>query len=374
MLANDTTARPLIGVFGSRTGEEEIAALVPSVREGWMGLGPRVTELEEEFSRRLGVGFVMTDSGSNALHLAVAALDLPAGSDIVLPSFTWVACANAVMLAGHRPVWADVELTTQNVTPETVERALTPRTRAVMVVHYAGLPVDVDGIAALGVPVIEDAAHAVDASIDGRRCGALGDVAILSFDSVKNLASPDGGGVASPRPEVIERARRLRYCGVGAAGSQRAGRQSRWWEHDVLAPFPRALPNDVSASVALAQLDRLEDNQRRRTEVWEAYDGALGALDWLELPPPPPPGVRHGRFTYLVRVGGGRRDALAHHLLEHGIYSTLRYPPLHRQPVFGTTASLPATEELAEQGLNLPLHPRLTDEEVERILEAIHCF
>jgi aminotransferase len=242
-----------------------------------------------------------------------------------------------------------------------------------MVVHYAGKAADVDGIAALGLPVIEDAAHAVDSTLGGRPVGTFGDVGVFSFDSVKNVATPDGGGVTSPREDVLERVRRLRYCGIGGSGFDRSARGGRWWEHENARPFPRAIPNDVSASIALAQLARLGENQERRRRVWEAYREAFGDLGWLALPPEPAAGERHSWFTYLVRVLDGRRDELAHALLAQGIYTTLRYHPLHL--VLGPGGPpLPNAEQLNEQALNLPLHPRLTVEDVERVIEAVRSF
>lgn len=364
----------MIGVFGARTGPEELEALSASVLEGWMGMGPRVAEFERALEAHLGAPAVMVDSGSNALHAAIAALDLPPASDVVLPSFTWVACANAVVLAGHRPVFADVDLATQNVTAEHVEAVRTPRTAAVMVVHYAGLPVEMEPIDALGLPIVEDAAHAVDSAHRGRACGTRGAVGIYSFDAVKNIATPDGGAVTAPDPALLDRVRRLRYCGIGSSGHVRAGADGggRWWEQSAGEVFPRTLPNDVSAGIGLAQLARLGDNQRRRRAVWEHYQRELGAIGALVTPVEPEPGDRHSWFTYFVRVAGGRRDRLAAHLLEHGVYTTLRYHPLHLTGTFGPVErTLPNCERFAEDGLNLPLHPALSDSDVERVVALV---
>jgi aminotransferase len=363
----------MIGVFGAHTGAEELDALAPSVLDGWMGMGPRVAEFEAAMERHIGAPMVMVDSGSNALHAAIVALQLPPGSDVVVPALTWVACANAVALAGHRPIFADVDVATQNVTAVHVEQVLTPRTAAVMVVHYAGRPVDMDDVAALGLPVVEDAAHAVDSVLDGRVCGTLGDVGIYSFDAVKNLATPDGGGVTAADPEILERVRHLRYCGIGASGFSRAGGNgARWWEQPAGEIFPRALPNDVSASIGLAQLQRLAANQARRRAIWAHYQGELADLPWLATPVDPGAGQRHSWFTYFLRVLDGRRDALARKLLDRGIYTTLRYHPLHLAGTFGAPErALPNCELLAEQGLNIPLHPSLTDAEVEQVVAAV---
>jgi dTDP-4-amino-4,6-dideoxygalactose transaminase len=303
----------------------------------------------------------------------VELLDLPPGAEIVLPSFTWVGCANAVALAGHRPVFADVELESGNVDAATVEAAVTDRTAAVMVVHYAGKPAAVDEIAAIGLPVIEDAAHAVDSSLDDRPCGTLGHLGVLSFDSVKNVATPDGGALLTEDGDLAELARRLRHCGIGSSGFDRRG-AGRWWEHGLDRPFPKLLPNDVSAGIGLVQLEKLEAAQRRRRTIWEAYAAGLADIGWLALPPGPGPRERHSWFTYLVRILDGRRDELAEALLERGIYTTLRYHPLHRVRHYAGGAPLPATDRLAEEGLNLPLHPRMSDADVERVVDALTAF
>jgi aminotransferase len=362
----------VIGVFGARVGQEELDAAAPSVLGAWMGMGPRVGEFEAALEEHLGAPVVMVDSGTNALHVAMTVLGLPPGSDVVLPALTWVGCANAVVLAGHRPVFADVDLATQNIAAAHVEQVRTERTAAVMIVHYAGKPVAVPEIASLGLPVVEDAAHAIDSSLDGTACGTIADVGMYSFDAVKNLATPDGGAITSPDSEWLDHARRLRYCGIGKSGFARAGTGGRWWEMPPGEVFPRTLPNDVSASIGLAQLERLGANQQRRREIWRHYQRELADIAWLERPVDPDGGERHSWFTYFVRVLDGSRDRLAQRLLDDGIYTTLRYHPLHLAGTFGTPdRALPNCELLAEQGLNLPLHPALSDADVERIVTAV---
>ena len=360
-------------VFGSSFDERELEAVRDSLERGWIGMGPQVALFEEALGERLGAEVVMVNSGTSALQLAVELLELPPGSEVVLPSFTWVGCAHAVALAGHTPVFADVELESANLTAANVEPALGARTAAVMPVHYAGKPARLDELAELELPMIEDAAHAVDSELRGRRCGAIGRVGVLSFDSVKNLATPDGGAVVTAEPELAERARRLRHCGIGRSGFERRG-EGRWWEHDIERAFPKLLPNDVSAGIGLVQLEKLDAMQERRREIWDAYSAELGHLGWLALPPGPAADERHSWFTYLVRELDGRRDELAGTLLDQGIYTTLRYSPLHRIGPYATPASLPATERLADEGLNLPLHPRMTDADVERVVSALTAF
>jgi aminotransferase len=368
----------MISVFGSDIGDREIAAVTACLRSQWPGFGRNVDRFEQAFAARLGLGsFAMVDSGSNALFMAVRLLDLPPDSEIVVPSFTWVSCAQAVLMAGHRPVFCDVDATTMNVRREDVEACLSLRTAAVMVVHYAGLPVDIDPILALGYPVIEDAAHAVDARHRGRPCGGIGDVGIYSFDAVKNLTAGEGGGITARDPRRSERARRLRYCGIGKSGFDAAtaggGAEQRWWEYAIGEPFIKMLPTNMAAAIAGVQLERLDELQARRREIWDTYDRELADVPGLVRPVAASAGDRHGLFTYCIRVP--ERDRLARQLLAQGIYTTLRYHPLHLNPLYGQTGRrLPNCEQLNEEALSIPLHPRLTGDEVGRVVEAIRGF
>lgn len=365
----------MITVFGSAAGAEEAAEAAEAITGNWMGAGPKVRRFEQDMAERLGVpDLVMTNSGSAALHMAVTLLDLPPGSEVVLPALTWVACAQAVLLAGCVPVFCDVDLDSHNVTADLVAARMTSRTRAVMVVHYAGKPVDMAPVLALGLPVIEDAAHAVDSRHGGRACGTIGTIGIFSFDPVKNLATPDAGAVAARDPALVRRARELRHCGVDKTGFQAREAKSRWWEHQVTAIYPHYGPNDVAAGVGLAQLRKLDRLQERRRAIWETYQERLADLAWITRPLEAADDERHSYFCYTIRVAGGRRDELAHYLLERGIYTTLRYQPLHLLPIFGGAASLPNCEALDGQALSLPLHPRLSGRDLARVIDAVQSF
>jgi len=365
----------VISVFGSKVGQEELDEIRTSLDAQWMGIGPKTRAFEEQFAARLGApGFALLDSGSNSLYLAVTLLDLAPGSEVILPSFTWVSCAHAVLLAGAVPVFCDVDLRTQNVTAEVIAPRLSPRTGAIMVVHYAGKPVRMDPILALGKPVIEDAAHAVDSKLGGRACGTMGAIGAFSFDAVKNLAMGEGGGLTSAVAGMLDRARTLRYCGIGKSGFEASANKDRWWEYDIRACFPKCLPNDIGASIGLAQLRKLDSMQAWRKAIWDRYQQEFAGLGWLERPADPEPDEQHSYFTYFVRVAGGRRDSLAAHLYKRGIYTTVRYHPLHLNPIYRSSAKLPVCERLNEEGLNLPLHPNLSTDEVSRVIEAVAAF
>jgi dTDP-4-amino-4,6-dideoxygalactose transaminase len=367
----------MISVFGSKVGKEEIANVSAVLESQWMGFGKKVSEFEEKFAARLGLGhFAMVDSGSNALYMAVSLLNLPPGSEVIVPAFTWVSCAQAVLLAGHKPVFCDVELDTLNVSRKTVEAAMTENTKAIMVVHFAGKPVDMNPIIELGLPIIEDAAHAVDSTYYGKPCGGIADVGIFSFDAVKNLTTGEGGGITTQKPELIERAKILRYCGIGKSGfeaaASSAGDKSRWWEYNIQEPFIKMLPTNIAGAIGLAQLEKIDELQAYRQQIWDIYQKEFADVSWIVRPPDAEEHEKHSYFTYVIRVPN--RDKLARYLFDADIYTTLRYHPLHLNPLYGSSAKLENCEILNEDSLSIPLHPNLTLEQVDFIVETIKKF
>jgi aminotransferase len=367
----------MISVFGSKVGQEEIANVSAVLESQWMGFGKKVTEFEEKFSQwRHLENFAMVDSGSNALFMAASLLNLPPKSEIIVPSFTWVSCAQAILLAGHKPVFCDVELDTLNVNRELVEKVMGKKTKAIMVVHFAGKPVDLDPILDIGLPVIEDAAHAVDSTYKGKPCGGIADVGIYSFDAVKNLTTGEGGGIATRNKEMIERAKILRYCGIGKSGFEAAaasaGEKNRWWEYNIKEPFIKMLPTNIAAAIGLAQLEKINDLQAFRKKVWDIYQAEFANVSWITRPPEAKEYERHSYFTYAIRVP--KRDKLARYLFDAGVYTTLRYHPLHLNPIYKSRAKLKNSQKLNEDCLSIPLHPNLTLEQVDLIVDTIKKF
>ncbi|MBU4432772.1 DegT/DnrJ/EryC1/StrS family aminotransferase, partial [Patescibacteria group bacterium] len=246
-----------------------------------------------------------------------------------------------------------------------------------MVVHYAGLAVDMDPILALGYPVIEDAAHAVDSTYKCQPCGAIGDVGIFSYDAVKNLTVGEGGGITARLPAHIERAKVMRYCGIGKSGFDSAvssaGDKARWWEYNIQEPFIKMLPTNMAASIGLAQLDRIDVLQARRKMIWDYYQRELETVPGLITPPEAPEEDRHSYFTYCIRVP--HRDELAHYLLREQIYTTLRYHPLHLNSLYGQMdVCLPNCEQLNQDALSIPIHPRMSDGDAEKVVKKIRTF
>lgn len=364
----------MINVFGSKVGDEEIKEITDSIGKQWMGMGPKTKKFEADMAARLGVQkFALVDSGSNGLFMALTLLKLPKGSEVIVPSFTWVSCAQVVMMAGCVPVFCDVDLDTQNITAEMIKPHITDKTSAIMVVHYAGLPVDMDPIMELGYPVIEDACHAVDSTYKGKACGNIGDVGVYSFDAVKNLSMGEGGGVTSKHIEYMERADILRYCGIGKSGFEASTHgKERWWEYNIVEPFIKMNPSDIAAGIGLAQLGKLDELQAYRKKIWDIYQSEFAGEDWIITPQDAVDGDKHSYFTYFIRVPN--RDAMAKYLFENGIYTTLRYHPLHLNPLYQYNGHLKNSEILNEEGLNIPLHPSLSMDDVDKIVTYCKKF
>lgn len=363
----------MISVFGSKYTQEDIDGVVECLKKGWTGIGKNVKKFEETFKERLNVNnFLMVDSGSNGLYLAIKNLNLPMGSEVIVPSFTWVSCAQSILLNNLKPVFCDVDLYTQNVTADLIEEKITKNTSAIMIVHYAGLPVDIKPIINLGYPVIEDSAHAVDSKIDNQYCGTFGDVGVWSFDSVKNLAVGEGGGIYFKNKTLSDKSTQMRYCGVGFSGfdSAKKNSESNWWEYNISNANIKMLPSDIEGSLALTQLKNLNNNQIRRKIIWDEYNNSFKNYNII-TPINCGENETHSYFTYFIQVNEDKRNLIAKTLFELGIYTTLRYHPLHLNEIYQDNSHLKNTEKLNKTGLNIPIHQNLTDNEVNYIIDNL---
>jgi dTDP-3-amino-3,4,6-trideoxy-alpha-D-glucose transaminase len=328
--------------------------------------GPEVEAFEREFAEYLGVSEVVgVGNGTDAITIALMSLDVGAGDDVVVPSFTFYASAEAIPHTGARPVFCDVDPETLCITAETVERALTPQTKAVIAVDLFGRPAPVaelrESLAGRGIAVVEDAAQAAGAELDGRRAGALGDVATFSFFPSKNLfAAGDAGAVATSRPEIAERARELRAHGSRDKKTfTRVGFNSRL--------------DALQATVLRLTLERLDGWNARRRELAAAY-AESGLAEHAALPEDPPNG-RHVYHLYVVRTPAA--DDLARRLAEADIDTRPYYrTPVHRQPAmerWGAGAELPGTERAARENLALPMGPGYGSDVARAVFEALQA-
>lgn len=355
--------------------EEEVQAAADVVRSGWLISGPVVAEFERRFGERLGgVEAVAVNSGSSALLVALAALGVGPGDEVLVPDMTFVATASAAMFLGARPVFADIEMRYYCLDPEEVERRLTPRTKVIVPVHYAGHTADMEPLMALarrrGVRVLEDAAEAhLSRYRGGAHAGTIGDAGIFSFTPSKPMSTGEGGMIVTPDPALAARCRLLRSFGDTG--------KFRW---DLLG-FNFRMP-EVMGAIGLTQLGRLDDAVARRREIAARYTEAFAADDAIVTPVVrTPEDANFQLYTIRLRLPAlsADRDSVIRTLEAYGVASRLYYPPLHVQGVFGTdhrprpSAEYPHTLEFARTALSLPIYPTMTAEEQDHVIAAVRA-
>lgn len=368
-----------INVMRPWLGPEEAAAVAEVIESGWVAQGPRVAAFERAFAQtQQAAHAVASSSCTTALHLALTVADVGPGDDVVVPSFSFIATANAVRYVGARPVFADVDPVTGNLTAETVEAVLTPRTRAVLVVDQGGVPVDLDAIRTLadprGITVVEDAACAVGSTYRGRPVGAGAELAAWSFHPRKVLTTGEGGMLTTSRSDTAARARRLREHGMSISAADRHA--------SVLAPAEEYLElgfnyrmTDLQAAVGLVQLGRLPEVVARRRELADAYTKQLADVPGLRPVADPAWGTTNFQ-SYWVEVTPEHplgREALLAHLAGAEISARRGIMATHRQPAYTgwDHGPLPVTERLTDTTVILPLYHQMSETEQGRVVEAL---
>ncbi|MGV8978115.1 MAG: DegT/DnrJ/EryC1/StrS family aminotransferase [Cellulomonas sp.] len=368
-----------INVMQPWLGAEEIAAVTEVISSGWVAQGPRVAAFETEFARVQQAGFaVATSSCTTALHLALVVAGVGAGDDVVVPSFSFIATANAVVYVGGRPVFADVDPSTGNLTAQTVAAALTERTRAVIVVDQGGVPVDLDAIRAVtdprGIVVVEDAACGAGSTYKGRPVGAGADIAAWSFHPRKIVTTGEGGMITTAREDWSDRARRLREHAMSASAAARHA--------SVLAPAEEYLEvgynyrmTDLQAAVGIVQLGKLPEVLARRREIAAAYSKQIADIPGLRPVEDPAWGTCNFQ-SYWVEVFPEfplDRDGLLAHLAAADISARRGIMAAHRQPAYAGVAHgpLPVTEHLTDTTLILPVFHQLSESEQSRVVAAL---
>lgn len=366
-----------IPVFRPSMGEEEIAAVTEVLRSGWWGLGPKTTEFEQQFAEFVGaqhcVGF---NSATAALHLGLKVLNVQGGEVITTP-MTFVSTNHAILYNNAIPVFCDIEPDTLNIDVKDVIRKISPRTKAIVVVHYGGHPCDMDEIHAVArehhIPVLEDAAHACGSEYKGRKIGTLSEITCFSFHAVKNLAMGEGGAITTNNDEYDQRLRKLRWLGISKDTWSRAdtGRGYSWYYNVEEVGYKYHL-SDIAAAIGLVQLGKLDRTNTQRRQIAEQYNEALADLDWLERPVERPY-VKSATHNYVVKLN--YRDQLMVHLKERGISTGMHYIPNHLYDMYEPyRCELPVTEQVWTRLVTLPLYPDLMATDLARIVEAIQLF
>ncbi|MYW93043.1 DegT/DnrJ/EryC1/StrS family aminotransferase [Amycolatopsis rubida] len=370
----------MINIFQPSLGAEEVAAVAEVFESNWVGKGERTAKFEAAFAEHLGVGQdrVMTvNSCTEGLFLSMQLAEVGPGDDVVLPTVSFVGAGNAVASRGARPVFCDVDPRTLNPTAADVEAALTPVTKAVIVLHYGGRAGEVAEIARLcrerGILLVEDAACAPASRVEGQACGTVGDIGVWSFDGAKILVTGDGGVLTARDPGLVERGRKLTYFGLEQVSGFSQARQAgtRWWEFQISSFSRRSVMNDVQSAIGLVQLGKLGGFVRRRQEIADRYDRRLRGTAGITTPPPLPGGQTSSHYMYWIQLDPAQRDQVAADLYAAGIYTTFRYAALHAVDAYDWDGWLPNAEHAVAATLCLPLHQALADDDVDFVADTL---
>ncbi len=368
-------------------GEEEIAEVVDTLRSGWVTTGPKARKFEEAFVAYLGdasLQAIAVNSATAGLHLALEALGIGPGDEVITTTHTFTATAEVVRYLGADVKLVDIDPATLNIDPKAIEAAITPRTKCIMPVHYAGLAVDMDAIFAIadkhGLKVVEDAAHALPCSHRGQLIGlSRSDAIVFSFYANKTMTTGEGGMLVTRNPELAARAKVMRLHGINRDAFDRFTAKVPSWYYEIVAPGFKYNLTDIAAALGLHQLKRLPAFQLRREAIARRYHEALADLPIILPPLPAHAGDLHSWHLYVIRLDDSTettRDQVIDSLFADGIGVSVHYIPLHMHPYWKDRYDLqpeqfPHSHKAYQRMLTLPLYTRMTDEDVERVITSV---
>lgn len=368
-------------------GEAEIEAVAAAMRSGWVTTGPAARAFEQEFAARIGDGVqaVGVNSATAGLHLVMEALGIGEGDEVIAPTLTFTATVEVARYLGAHPRIVDVDPATLNIDPAAVEAAVTPRTKAIVVVHYGGLACPMDEIFAIaerhGIAVIEDAAHAFPTTYQGAMIGTLRSAAtVFSFYANKTMTTGEGGMIVSRDPGLIDRTRKMRLHGIDRDAFDRFRSNRPSWYYEVVAPGYKYNLSDMAAALGRVQLTRIDEFLAKREAIAARYDAGWRHLP-VVLPPRPARGDVHAWHIYALRldwadVGEDDRNAVIARLAEEGIGTSVHYVPLHRHPYWRDRYHLrredyPRAEAIYRSIFSVPLYTAMSDDQIDRVIAAV---
>ncbi|HEY4440335.1 MAG TPA: DegT/DnrJ/EryC1/StrS family aminotransferase [Candidatus Elarobacter sp.] len=369
-----------VPVFVPYVGVDTLKHLTDALDVGWLGMGATTKEFEERIAAYLGLDgryVVCTNTGTSAMHIALLAAGIGPGDEVITPSFNYVADHQAIRATGAEVVMCDVREDDLGLDVASAESLITPRTKAIVPLHFSGVPCRIDEVYALarthGLRVIEDACHAFGSTVGGEKIGRGGDVQFFSFDPVKIITSIDGGCVVTASPQEVERLQHLRLLGVDKDTTLRY-QNKRAWDYDVVSEGFRYHLTNIMASVGVSQIKRIDEFIASRRAVCERYAEAFDGL----------PGVRVLRrsyadvspFIYSLRVPAPKRDAFIAHLGERGVDVGIHFVPVHKHTYFAGArrSPMPVTERAVDEVVTLPLHSLMAERAIERVIEGVRSF
>lgn len=359
-------------------GQGEIGGVTECLKSGWITTGSLCATFEKQFQSLTGAPHaVSVSSGTAGMHLVLLALGVCRGDEIITPSMTFASTINMIALLGARPVFVDIHYDTLNINADEIESRITPRTRAIIPVHFAGAPADMEKIMDVagrhGLSVIEDAAHAAGTSYRGTHAGGFGGIGIFSFHPLKNITTGEGGMITHRDDPFDKKLRILRFHGIERDAWKRYGKGGNP-DYDIEEPGYKYNLTDIQAALGIAQMARLEEFNRRRSELVGLYQDGLKDVEGLELPGEPPYPHTHSHHLFVVKVKAMERPRFMERLSAYNIGYGLHFPPCHLlkyvKERFGV-AALPITEQAAGEILSLPLFPDMADDDVLYVCEAV---
>ena len=386
MSSSDTPFPPFLPFALPEIGDEEIAEVVDALRSGWITTGPKARRFEQDFSAFLGddsLQSIAVNSATAGLHLALEGLGIGPGDEVITTTHTFTATAEVVRYLGADVKLVDIDPATMCIDPRLVEAAITPKTKALMPVHYAGLAADMPALMAIarrhGLKVVEDAAHALPTTLGGRLVGTFdSDATVFSFYANKTMTTGEGGMLVTRNTELATRARVMRLHGMNRDAFDRFTAKVPSWYYEVVAPGFKYNLTDIAAAMGIHQLKRAHGFQRRRAEIAARYDAAFAGLP-LVTPPLPAAGDRHAWHLYALRLGDGagiERDRFIEALFDRGIGCSVHYIPLHLHPYWRDRyglqpAQFPHSQHAYERLVSLPIYTRMADADVDRVIAAV---
>ena len=367
-------------------GEEEIAEVAHSLRSGWLTTGKKALQFEKAFSAWLGddtTDSIAVNSATAGLHLALEALGIGPGMEVITTTHTFTATAETIRYLGADPVLLDIDDTTLCIDPSLIEKAITPRTRAIIPVHFGGRAADMPAILDIarkhGLRVIEDAAHALPSTCNGKLVGTLAsDVTVFSFYANKTITTGEGGMLVTRDPSIAKRARVMRLHGINRDAFDRFTARVPSWYYEVVAPGFKYNLTDIAASIGIHQLRKAHQFQRRRADIAKRYTAAFANLP-IAPPPEPLPGDTHSWHLYAIRLSDDAtisRDRFIEKMFAQGIGMSVHYVPLHLHPYWRDTYGLrpdmfPISQRAYERTASLPNYSKMTDSDVERVISSV---
>jgi dTDP-4-amino-4,6-dideoxygalactose transaminase len=367
-------------------GEDEINEVADTLRSGWVTTGPKAKRFEQAFADFLGepqIECIAVNSATAGLHLALEALGIGPGDEVITTTHTFTATAEVVRYLGADVVLVDIDPATLNIDPKLVEAAITPRTRCIVPVHFAGLAVDMIAILDIarkhGLRVVEDAAHALPTTLEKELIGTMGsDATVFSFYANKTMTTGEGGMLVTRNAELAKRAKVMRLHGMNRDAFDRFTAKVPSWYYEIVAPGFKYNLTDIAAALGLHQLKRVPAFQQRREQIAQAYNEAFAALP-LVLPPQPIEGDTHSWHLYVLRLADGleiERDAFIERMYAAGIGCSVHYIPLHLHPYwrerYGLKAEqFPHSQKAFERMVSIPLYTAMTDADVQRVITAV---